>query len=254
MYFDTHAHYDDEQFDIDRHTILELMPDNGVELIVNAASNLETARVSVELANRYEYVWAAVGIHPHDAKSFDDAAAQEIEQLCRHKKVVALGEIGLDYHYDFSPREEQKKALYAQLELAQDLDLPVVIHDREAHEDCMKAVRAFPRLRGVFHCYSGSLEMAKELISLGWNLSFTGSITFKNARKAPEIIAALPPDRIMIETDCPYLSPVPNRGKRNDSRNLTYIAAAIGAVRGISPEAAAELTLENGKKFYGITL
>jgi TatD DNase family protein len=227
MFFDTHAHYDDDQFEEDRHTLLEKMPDYGVALILNASSSLHSSRISAGLAQRYGHVWASAGIHPHEAGTCCAEALSEIEALCRQPKVVAVGEIGLDYHYDFSPRETQKEALYAQLELAGKLNLPVILHDREAHEDCMTAIRAFPEVKGVFHCYSGSLEMAKEILRLGWYLSFTGSITFKNARKAPEIVAAIPSDRIMIETDAPYLAPVPVRGRRNDSRNLVYIAEAV---------------------------
>jgi TatD DNase family protein len=164
--------------------------------------------------------------------------------------VVAVGEIGLDYHYDFSPREAQKKAFRAQLELASSLGLPAIVHDREAHEDCLAIIRDFRAVRGVFHCYSGSLEMARELIKLGWHISFTGSITFKNAKKAPEIVAALPSDRIMIETDSPYMAPEPLRGRRNDSSNLYYICQAVAEYRGISHEDAARLTHDNGRSFF----
>ncbi|NLO47534.1 MAG: TatD family hydrolase [Clostridiales bacterium] len=252
MYFDTHAHYDDTQFDEDRDLILSKMPHNGIDLIVNPGSNVLSSEASVELAQRYSFIWAAAGIHPHEAKQCNPEALQKIKELCLHEKVVAIGEIGLDYHYDHSPRDIQKMALYAQLELAASLDLPVILHDREAHEDCLTAVRAFPGIKGVFHCYSGSLEMAKQIIKMGWYLSFTGSITFKNARKAPEIVAWVPSDRIMIETDAPYMAPVPNRGKRNDSANLYFIAQAVGEMRGITVSEAAELTLKNGKRFFGV--
>ncbi|NLL38669.1 MAG: TatD family hydrolase [Clostridiales bacterium] len=252
MYFDTHAHYDDEKFDNDRYEILDLLPENGVELVVNAASDLVSAEKSIILAARYDYIYAAVGVHPHEAKTFDLNTISKLRELSRHKKVVAIGEIGLDYHYDYSPREEQRRALYAQMELAQELGMPVIIHNRKAHEDIMKAIKAFPGVKGVFHCYSGSLEMAREIIDLGWYISFTGSITFKNAKRAPEIVAWLPEDRIMIETDCPYLTPVPKRGERNDSRNLPLIASAVGRIRGITSEEAARLTLENGRRFFGI--
>lgn len=252
MYFDTHAHYDDEKFADDRFEILDRLPEKGVELVVNAASDLMSAEKSIELADRYDYIYATVGVHPHEAKSFDLDTISKLRELSRHPKVVAIGEIGLDYHYDFSPRKEQARALYAQLELAQELNLPVIIHDREAHADTMKAIKAFPELRGVFHCYSGSLEMAREIVGLGWYISFTGSITFKNAKKAPEVVAWLPEDRIMIETDCPYMAPVPKRGERNDSGNLSLIASAVGRIRGITVEEAARITLDNGRKFFGI--
>lgn len=252
MFFDTHAHYDDERFDNDRFEILDMLPEKGVELVVNAASDLLSAGKSIELAERYDYIYAAVGVHPHEAKSFDSTTVSNLRELGRHPKVVAIGEIGLDYHYNFSSKEEQARALYAQLELAKELDMPVIIHDREAHEDIMNAIKAFPGIKGVFHCYSGSLEMAREIVGLGLYISFTGSITFKNARKAPEVVAWLPEDRIMIETDCPYMTPVPKRGERNDSGNLNLIASAVGRIRGITEAEAARLTLENGRRFFGI--
>lgn len=252
MFFDTHAHYDDERFDNDRSEILDMLPEKGVELVVNAASDLLSAGKSIELAERYDYIYAAVGVHPHEAKSFDSTTVSNLRELGRHPKVVAIGEIGLDYHYNFSSKEEQARALYAQLELAKELDMPVIIHDREAHEDIMNAIKAFPGIKGVFHCYSGSLEMAREIVGLGLYISFTGSITFKNARKAPEVVAWLPEDRIMIETDCPYMTPVPKRGERNDSGNLNLIASAVGRIRGITEAEAARLTLENGRRFFGI--
>lgn len=252
MFFDTHAHYDDERFDNDRSEILDMLPEKGVELVVNAASDLLSAGKSIELAERYDYIYAAVGVHPHEAKSFDSTTVSNLRELGRHPKVVAIGEIGLDYHYNFSSKEEQARALYAQLELAKELDMPVIIHDREAHEDIMNAIKAFPGIKGVFHCYSGSLEMAREIVGLGLYISFTGSITFKNARKAPEVVEWLPEDRIMIETDCPYMTPVPKRGERNDSGNLNLIASAVGRIRGITEAEAARLTLENGRRFFGI--
>jgi TatD DNase family protein len=252
MYFDTHAHYDDEAFDIDRHELLNGLPENRVSLIVNAACDLKSAGASLALAEKYNYIYAALGIHPHEAEGATNHALLEIEKLCHNNKVVAVGEIGLDYHYDYSPREEQKKAFRAQMELAQALSLPVIVHDREAHEDCINIVKEFRGVRGVFHCFSGSMETAMELMRLGWYISFTGAITFKNAKKAPEIVAALPADRIMIEPDCPYMTPVPHRGKRNDSSYLKYICEAVAVFRGISHEEAAQLTMDNGKTFFGI--
>jgi len=252
MYFDTHAHYDDESFSEDRDSVLAALPGAGVELVVNPGQDAETSCIAMRLAGKYPYIYAAAGIHPHEASKATDEELGSIEKLLRMPRCVALGEVGLDYHYDFSPREQQKEALYKQLELARSYDLPVIFHNREAHADSLSAVRAFPGLRGVFHCFSGSLETALELVSLGWYISFTGSITFKNARRAPEIAASLPSDRIMIETDSPYMSPVPIRGTRNDSRNLKHICAALSAYRGISIEEAAAQTLNNGKTFFGI--
>jgi len=252
MYFDTHAHYDDEAFDSDRDLVIAELQNSGVSLILNAASSLESSRKAIALAEKYSFFYAAVGVHPHDASSLTSEALSAIRELAKNNKVKAIGEIGLDYFYDLSPREVQKEAFIKQMELAKELDLPVIVHDRDAHEDSLEIVKAFPEVRGVFHCYSGSLETAKELIKHGWYLSFTGAVTFKNARKAPEVIEYMPEDRLMIETDCPYLAPVPMRGKRNDSRNLKYIAERIAEIRGTTVEKIAALTLENGRRFFEI--
>ena len=253
MYFDTHAHYDDPRFDVDREELLAALPGRNVGLVVNCGSDIISSRASLELAGRYGHVYCAAGIHPESAGDYAEEDIYKVETLCREEKTVAVGEIGLDYHYeDAAPREVQIRLLRDQLRLALDLDLPVVIHDREAHGDCLDTVKAFPGLRGVFHCYSGSLEMARELLRSGWMFSFGGSVTFKNNKKAPEIIAALPADRIMLETDCPYLAPVPFRGKRNDSGLLSYVCEAIARFRGTGPEEIEELTWENGKRFFGI--
>ncbi len=253
MYFDTHAHYDDARFSDDRYDVLDSLKAKGVDLIVNPGSDLASSKAAADLARKYAgFVYAAAGIHPHEATAATDEALAELERLCRAYPVVAIGEIGLDYHYDFSPREAQKKAFRAQLELARSLGLPAIVHDREAHEDCLGMIGEFRDVRGVFHCYSGSLETARELVKLGWHISFTGSITFKNAKKAPEIVASLPADRIMIETDSPYMAPEPLRGRRNDSSNLYYICRAVAQYRGISHEEAARLTLENGRNFFGL--
>jgi len=252
MYFDTHAHYDDEAFDADRDSVIQSLPAAGVSLVLNAASDLNSSFETVALAEKYPFFYAAVGIHPHEASTMSREALDKLRALTLNKKVVAIGEIGLDYYYNFSPREEQKEAFRLQMALAQELNLPVIVHDRDAHEDSLEIVRAFPGVRGVFHCYSGSLETAKELVKLGWYLSFTGAVTFKNARKAPEVVAWIPEDRLMIETDCPYLAPVPLRGKRNDSRNLKFIAERIAEIRGTTTEHIAEVTMRNGISFFGI--
>ena len=252
MYFDTHAHYDDEAFDADRDELLEALPDRGVKLVVNPGCGRESSRTAVQLAECYSHVYAAVGWHPQEADGFDDKAENELRLLATRKKVVAIGEIGLDYHYDSSPREWQREVFARQMALARELDMPVIVHDREAHADCLEMVRAFPQVRGVFHCYSGSAELARTLIELGWYISFTGAVTFKNARRALESIQVVPPERIMIETDSPYLAPVPYRGKRNDSSLLPYIARVVADVKGLSLEETAALTLENGRRFFGI--
>ena len=251
--FDTHAHYDADAFDADRLELLASMPGRGVELILNPGCDVPSSRAAVELAERFPFVYAAVGVHPEECGGWTGGELEALRELARHPKVRAIGEIGLDYYWEENPpRELQKEVLHAQLELAEELDLPVIIHDREAHGDCLEIVRAHPKVTGVYHCYSGSLEDAKVLVKLGWMLSFTGSITFKNARKAPEVIAWLPMDRIMVETDSPYLTPVPYRGKRNDSGYVRLVAEKIAEIKGLDPEEVARITLENGRRFFRI--
>ena len=251
--FDTHAHYDADAFDADRLELLASMPGRGVELILNPGCDVPSSRAAVELAEHFPFVYAAVGVHPEECGGWTGGELEALRELARHPKVRAIGEIGLDYYWEENPpRELQKEVLHTQLELAEELDLPVIIHDREAHGDCLEIVRAHPKVTGVYHCYSGSLEDAKVLVKLGWMLSFTGSITFKNARKAPEIIAWLPMDRIMVETDSPYLTPVPYRGKRNDSGYVRLVAEKIAAIQGLDPEEVAWITLENGRRFFRI--
>ena len=252
MYFDTHAHYCDKRFDDDRDTLLCTMQNEGVSLILNAGSSLRSSKQSLELANKYSFIYASVGVHPHDAKSMDDETVQELDDLLQHPKALAVGEIGLDYHYDFSPRDIQKKRFREQLELARRLGKPVIIHEREALNDTLNLVREYSDLVGVFHCFSGSWETAKIVLDLGWYLSFTGVITFKNARRALEVIEKMPPDKIMLETDCPYLAPDPMRGRRNNSLYLPYIAERVAQVRGMDVSEVATLTTENGKRFFGL--
>lgn len=252
MLFDTHAHYYDQAFDGERDTILAALPENGVELVLCPGCDLNSSRAAIRLAEAYPFVYAAVGIHPEDALGLPENWLQEIETLSRHPKVKAIGEIGLDYYWKEVPRALQKEVFAAQLDLARRLDLPVIVHDREAHADCLAMVRDFPGVRGVFHCYSGSAEDAKTLVDLGWHLSFTGTITFKNARKGPEVVEAVPIERLMIETDAPYMAPVPFRGKRCDSRYVYRMAEAIGAIKGLPVEEVARITTENGKRLFAI--
>jgi TatD DNase family protein len=252
MLFDTHAHYDDEQFDSERDALLSVMPENGISLIVNASSSLASAEMGLKIAEMYSFVYAAVGIHPHDAKTMDGGTIGRLDALLKHPKAVAVGEIGLDYHYDLSPRDIQKQRFREQLDLAQRVRKPVIIHEREASADVADILCDFPDVTGVFHCYSGSWETAKPLLDRGWYLSFTGVITFRNARRSHEVIAKMPRDRIMIETDCPYLAPEPMRGRRNSSLYLKYVAEKLGALLGISFEEAAALTMENGRRFFGL--
>ncbi|HPE15430.1 MAG TPA: TatD family hydrolase [Oscillospiraceae bacterium] len=252
MYFDTHAHYDDEAFDADRDALLASLPAAGIDLVVNPGSDLVSSRKAAALARRFPHVYAAVGCHPHEAKDMQKSDLGAFAALAAEKKVVAIGEIGLDYFYDHSPREIQRARLREQMALADDLRLPVIIHDREAHADCLEIVKEFPRVRGVYHCYSGSLEYAKSLVALGWYLGFTGAVTFKNARKALETLAWLPEDRFFLETDAPYLAPVPHRGERCDSRMLPLTAAKVAEARGAPVEAVAAQAARNGRAFFGI--
>lgn len=256
MLFDTHAHYDDGWFDEDRDLLLSTMPLYNVGLILNPGCNLASSRKAVEYAEKYPHVYAAVGFHPSDAADFDENTLMELEKLAKScPKVRAIGEIGLDYYWeDYPDRKTQGKVLRQQMELAEALGLPVVLHDREAHGDCLAAVKEFPNLRGVYHCYSGSLEDAKVLINLGWNLSFTGAVTYKNAKKAPEVLKWIPNDRFMIETDSPYMLPYPRvKGeRRNDSTKVWRVAAKIAEYKGMTQEEVEQLSWENGIRFFGI--
>jgi len=252
VYFDTHAHYDDEQFENDKDELLRSMPENNVSLIMNPASNMESAKKCIELSEKYDFIYAAVGVHPQDAKTWNDEFTAQLEKMAENKKVKAIGEIGLDYYYGSENKDIQKQALYEQLCLAEKVKLPVIIHERDACKDMLDILQGFKTVKGVFHCYSGSWETAKIILNKGWNISFTGAITFKNARNAPEVAEKMPSDRIMIETDSPYMSPVPVRGTRNNSTNLVHICEKIAQIRHITHEEAAKLTLENGKMFFNI--
>lgn len=251
MLFDTHAHYDDEAFDPDRELLLESLPQRGVALVVNPGCDLESSRKAVAYAAEYPHVYAAVGIHPENCGGFTPADMDALRQLAQQPKVVAIGEIGLDYYWaENPPRELQQQVLRSQLALARELRLPVIFHDRDAHGDSLAIVKEFPDVTGVFHCFSGSYEMAKELIRRGWYIGFTGVVTFKNARKAVEVAEKIPLDRILIETDCPYMAPEPFRGRRNDPSLVPFVAKKIAEIRGISAEEAAAATEENAKRLF----
>ena len=253
MIFDTHAHYDSGGFNADRDQVLASLPAAGVGLVVDPGCDVESSRAAVELAEKYPHVYAAVGIHPGDCDGCTDADFAVIRELAKHPKVVAVGEIGLDYYWkDNAPRDFQIAVFRRQLELALELDLPVIVHDREAHGDCLAVVLDYPALRGVFHCYSGSPEMAEELLKRGWYLGFDGPITYKNARRSPEVVAVTPLDRILIETDAPYLTPEPFRGKRNDSTKLPYVVEKLAEWKGITPAEMERITGENGRRLFGI--
>lgn len=253
MLFDTHAHMDDRAFDEDRAELLSTLPDQGLALVMNPGCSLESSRNAVRLASEYDYIYAAVGSHPDASDEVNDAVLAEYRKLCKlNPKVKAIGEIGLDYHYEDIPREIQLKAFRAQMELARELGLPVIVHERDAHEDGMAVVRDFPEVTGVFHCYSGSAEMARQLVDKGWYIGFTGVLTFKNARKAIEVASSIPLERIVLETDCPYMAPEPFRGRRNDPGKLYRMAEKLAEIRGLPVEEVQSITVENGRKLYRI--
>ena len=253
MLFDTHAHLNDPAFDQDREALMESFADAGVGLVMNAGCSLESSRDIVAMAEKYPWLYASVGSHPDSASEVDEAVLEEYRKLCKLSgKVKAIGEIGLDYYYEDIPREIQQKAFRMQMALAQELDLPVIVHERDAHNDGMTIVKEFPKVKGVFHCYSGSAEMARQLVNMGWYIGFTGVLTFKNARKAVETAASIPLDRIVLETDCPFMAPEPFRGKRNHPGYLYRMAEKLAEIRGISVEEVHAATYENGKRLYRI--
>ena len=253
MLFDTHAHYDAEQFDGDREAVLAGLVRRGVSLAVNPGCDVPSSRAAVALARAWPFLYAAVGYHPENCALYDPAELDLFREWAKDPRVVAIGEIGLDYYWEENPpREHQRRVFRDQMALAEELHLPVIVHDREAHADSLAVVREFPRVRGVFHCFSGSAEMAEELVRLGWMVSFTGVLTYKNARRAVEAARAVPLERIMIETDSPYMAPAPHRGKRNDSGYVRHVCEKLAEIKGISFEECARITLENGKRFYGI--
>lgn len=251
--FDTHVHLDDEQFNEDRNEIINSIIDSEVELVVNAGSNLPTSYNSVELAQKYDFIYAAVGIHPHDVGNYTEDAIEELRGLASKNKVVAIGEIGLDYYYDNSPRDVQKLWFAKQIQLAEELNLPFIVHARDASEDTLKIIKENKKSSSfVLHCYSQSIEMAKEYVKLGGYISFAGPVTYKKSTNLREVIKHVPLDRILIETDCPYLSPEPFRGKKNNPVRVEYVAKTIAQELGLELEEVGRITYENGKKFFGI--
>lgn len=256
MLFDTHAHYDDERFDADRDELLASLPENGVGLVLNPGCDLESSRKALSYAQAYPHVYAAVGFHPENLEGMSpERDLPVLEELARSSpRVRAIGEIGLDYYWvkDPAQRRFQAEVFRAQMRLAGRLQLPVIVHDREAHLDSLTIVEQYPAVRGVFHCYSGSTEFAKRLLDLGYLLSFTGVLTYKNAKKAAEVVRAIPLDRLMIETDAPYMAPTPFRGKRNSSLYVYRMAEAIAEIKELPLEQVIEQTTENGRRLFGI--
>lgn len=252
MIFDSHAHYEDEKFDSDRIELLSGMREKGIGTVVNVGSTIETSKKSIALAEQYEDVYAAIGVHPSEIGCLSEEGMEWLRERSAHPKVVAIGEIGLDYHYEDVPRAVQQQAFRAQLALARELHLPVIVHEREAHGDAMAILDDFPEVRGVFHCFSGSLEMARELVKRCWYLGFTGVITFKNARKAVEVAQWAPLNRLLVETDCPYMAPEPYRGQRSDSTMIPKMVEKIAQLRGLPVEAVAKATRENAMDLFSI--
>ena len=252
MLFDTHVHLTSERFDSDRQAVIDAFPEENILGVVEAASDEADSKAAVELAEANTRIYAAVGVHPHEAKDVSKDYIHVLERLAESKKVVAIGEIGLDYHYDFSPRDLQQMVFKAQIALAKDLGLPIIIHSREATKDTMDILSSFAPLKGVVHCFSGSKETALETIKLGLHVSFTGTLTFSNARKVQEAFLALPINRIMAETDCPYLAPVPVRGKRNEPKYVRYVIEKMAELKNMDTEAIAKINIENAKALFGV--
>lgn len=251
--FDSHAHYDDEVFSEDRERLIETIKENGVIGILNCGASLEGARQSYKLANDYDLFYAAVGIHPENADEFNEQVLEELKEYTKSSKVKAIGEIGLDYYWEENPTKEVQQAVFrAQMKLAEELELPVVIHDREAHEDTLKILKEFPKVKGVLHCFSGSVEFARECLKLGYYIGFTGVVTFKNAKKIIDVAKEVSIDRMLVETDAPYMAPTPYRGKRNQSDYIKYVIEKLAEVRETTPEEISAKTIENTKRLFGI--
>ena len=250
MYFESHAHYDDERFDEDRDTLLASFPAEGIETVVNASSDIKSSKASIALSEKYPFFYAAVGVHPHEVENITEADIDELRELSKHHKVVAIGEIGLDYYYDLSPRDLQRHWFKRQLELADELKMPVIIHSRDAAQECFDIIKNSNVRNGVIHCYSGSAEMAEEYIKMGFYIGVGGSLTFKNNKKGVETVERIPIEKILIETDSPYLAPVPYRGKRNDSRLLKYVVKRISQIKNIPENDICNITKNNAQNLF----
>lgn len=250
MYFDTHAHFDDEKFDENRDALIEEMHSKGVDYIINVGADIKSSVKSMELAEKYDFIFAAVGVHPHEVENMTDEDIERLRKFAEYEKVVAIGEIGLDYYYDFSPRDKQRYWFKRQLELAYELNLPVSIHSRDAAKETFDIIKSSSVRKGVIHAYSGSVEMAKDYIDMGFYIGVGGVVTFKNAKKLIDVVSFLPIERILLETDSPYLSPVPVRGTVNNSQNLKYIVQKISEIKQIEPEKVCEITAQNAKGIF----
>ena len=253
MLIDVHAHYDDKKFDGDRDDVIKSVRQSGVDRIINSGSNIRSSRASVDLAKKYDFIYATVGVHPHDAGRTPDNTIDILADLLNNKKVVAVGEIGLDFFRDFSDRDSQRHWFKQQMDFVADVQYPVVIHDRDAHKECLDMAKKYKGMvKGIFHCFAGSVEMAREIMRLGYMMSFGGVATFTNAKTCHEVLKEIPLDYILLETDCPYLTPHPYRGERNDSSYLPLIAEKIAEIKNIEPEEVILRTGENAKRCFNI--
>lgn len=250
MYFESHAHYDDERFDDDRDELLASFPDEGIETVVNSSSDVESSRASIALAEKYPFFYASVGVHPHEVSKMTDADIDTLRELSKHPKVVAIGEIGLDFYYDLSPRDSQRYWFKRQLALAEELDMPIIVHSRDAAQECFDIIAGSNVRKGVIHCYSGSAPMAKDYADMGFYIGIGGSLTFKNNKKTVEVVEQLPLEKILIETDSPYLAPVPYRGRRNDSRLLKYVVEKISEIKNIPEKDICNITKNNAIQLF----
>lgn len=251
MIFDTHAHYDDEAFNQDLEEVLKKVQTAGVTRILNCSSNIESCQKTLELVKKYDFIYGAIGVHPQDAGEVS-SNLNKIGDMLSNNKIKAVGEIGLDYYYEGYDRDLQIRAFREQMDIAKQLGLPVVIHDRDAHEDTLKVIKEFKGAHGVLHCYSGSLEFAREVLKQDFYLGFTGVVTFKNAKKTVEVVREIPIEKMLIETDCPYMAPTPHRGDRNDSSYLTHIIEKIAEIREVDKEYITSTTYENGNRLLGL--
>lgn len=254
MLFDSHAHYDDSRFDLDRFDVLDKMRENNVGLIMNACAAMSDIDRILEMCNRYDFMYGAVGVHPSDCAELSETDMDRLKRESTHNKIKAIGEIGLDYYYDDVPRDLQRHWFSRQIELAKEVKLPIIVHDRDAHQDTVEIMRnsGARDVGGVLHCFSGSCDMARDVMNMGFYIAFGGTLTFKNARRAVEVAEYVPIDRILIETDSPYLAPVPERGKRNDSTLVKYVAEKLAEIKGLDVKEVERITFENAKKCFNI--
>ena len=250
MYFESHAHYDDERFDDDRDELLASFPAEGIETVVNSSSDIASSRASIALAEKYPFFYASVGVHPHEVSKMREEDIDTLRELSKHPKVVAIGEIGLDFYYDLSPRDDQRYWFKRQLALAEELDMPVIIHSRDASQECFDIISASNVRKGVIHCYSGSAPMAQDYADMGFYIGIGGSLTYKNNKKTVEVVEKLPLEKILIETDSPYLAPVPYRGRRNDSRLLKYVVEKISEIKNVPEIDICNITKNNAIELF----